>query len=69
MKEQETHFCGDPSECHYDEGYEKALKECKKMFDDYNKKLKDEVWDLKGQWCKRRVMELIDKLSKEVLGE
>ena len=27
MNEQETHFCGDPSECHYDEGYEKGKAE------------------------------------------
>jgi len=80
MKEQETHFCGDPSECHYDEGYEKALKECKKMFDDYNEKLKKEfakcrdktdIWADEERWNKFEKMfkKEIDKLSKEVMGK
>ena len=79
-KEQETHFCGDPSECHYDEGYEKALKECKEMFDDYTKKLKERikvdknfVWgNTEFDWniCEVGFLHnLIDKLTKEVIGE
>ena len=72
MKEQETHFCGDPSECHYDEGYEKALKECKKMFEDYNEKLKEMTYDkllTKDNILRIELNKEIVKLSKEVVGE
>ena len=49
----------------------KTLKECKKMFDDYNEKLK-EFFCQKGfhkdmGWCSN--CDEIDKLSKEVLEE
>ena len=74
MKEQETHFCGDPSECHYDEGYEKALKECKKMFDDYKEKLKEAIFEddfngYQNMEILKHFNKIIDKLSKEVMGE
>ena len=48
-----------------------TLKECQKMFDDYNKKLKDKIKNPSGECicscnCINRI---IDKLSKEVMGE
>jgi len=57
-----------------------TLKECKKMFDDYNKKLKEEfakcrdktdIWADEGRWNKFEKMfkKEIKKLSKEVIGE
>ena len=53
---------------YYSQGYLEASNKWKKMFDDYNKKLKDFInrddlvdWD--------DFAEEIDKLSKEVMGE
>jgi len=47
-----------------------TLKECKKMFEDYNEKLKKEACFIPEHdeclWVK---FDEIDKLSKEVLGE
>jgi len=50
-------------------------EDVKKMFDDYNKKLKDRVEYLQKDCAtleicnKEDVIKLIDKLSKEVMGE
>ena len=46
-----------------------TLKECKKMFDDYNKKLKDELFFKVPPKYIEVVNMQIDKLSKEVMGE
>ena len=56
----------------YDEGYEKALKECKKMFDNYTEKLKECVKNYNipsDPLLKLDIEDDIDKLSKEVMGE
>ena len=55
----------------------RLCKECKKMFDDYNEKLKERLreqaeFDDKIYGCAmtcEALLEEIDKLSKEVMGE
>ena len=49
----------------------KTLKECKKMFDDYNKKLDKELFDCmtNGVVDVELYFRRKEKLSKEVLGE
>ena len=82
MKTEDNHNWIDEKDCFnsgFNKGYELAIKECKKMFDDYNKKLKLGLWSLetinrhqegfKGLLPIRAVEKEIDKLSKEVLGE
>jgi len=63
---------------HYLSIWKVADEQCQKMFDDYNKKLKEvreEMWkDWKANKLTWNEMELewrnkIDKLSKEVMGE
>ena len=74
--EEDNHNWIDEKDCFnsgFNKGYELAKKECKEMFDDYNEKLKEEIIEdynsTPEDFEASKMRKIIDKLSKEVLGE
>jgi len=61
-------YCYDVESLRELDGKLQTLKECKKMFDDYNEKLKERRNNPNFN-SDMSTYEIIDKLSKEVLGE